>query len=290
MKTIRSIKEMKDTIHQLKRSGQSIGFVPTMGYLHEGHGALIDHAHKDADIVIVSIFVNPLQFGENEDFDNYPRNEQKDKTFVENKQVDYLFIPTADQMYPTSMGLTMVAEKRIGVLCDRSRPGHFGGVLTVLTKLFHIIEPNYVFFGSKDAQQVAIVDLLIKDFNFPISLKMVATVRDSDGLAKSSRNTNLLDHEREEAPQLHQALQLARNKIIDGEKNPVNIVNEVKDHITKKTSGQIDYVEILSFPELEIVSEWDRTIIIALAVQFSHARLIDNIIIDNRGEPVDSLY
>ncbi len=280
MKVIKSIDEMKQVISKLKSIEHSIGFVPTMGYLHEGHLSLLKEARKEADIVVLSIFVNPLQFGENEDFDHYPRNEDHDLLLAQENHVDYVFMPQVKEMYPKSVGISMQVNQRIGVLCDRSRPGHFSGVVTVLTKLFHIIQPTYAYFGLKDAQQVAIVDLLINDFNFPIQLRMVPTVREADGLAKSSRNVNLSDTERKEAINLYQTLLIGKQRIIDGRHSIDKIERDLTDYLNQCISGKVDYVEILSFPSLEPITTDDKQVIIALAVQFKRVRLIDNLIIN----------
>ncbi len=280
MKIIRSIKEIELVTSTLKSNNQTIGFVPTMGFLHEGHLALIKAAREEVDQVVLSIFVNPLQFGENEDFDQYPRNEENDLQLALDHGVDYVFIPEIDDMYPQPIGISMAVTKRIGVLCDRSRPGHFSGVLTVLTKLFHLIQPDYSYFGMKDAQQIAIVDLLIKDLNFPIQLRMIPTVREDDGLAKSSRNVNLSKTERKESASLYQALLLGKQMVIDGERSTVKIEEEIVLFLNDHVSGKVDYVELLSFPKLEPISSDDSQVIIALAVQFQKTRLIDNVIFD----------
>ncbi|GAA4071700.1 pantoate--beta-alanine ligase [Amphibacillus indicireducens] len=278
MEIIRSITELKQVISTIKNDQQTIGFVPTMGFLHEGHLALVEAARAETDQVILSIFVNPLQFGENEDFDQYPRNEANDLQLARKHGVDYVFIPEVNEMYPESIGVSMTVTQRIGVLCDRSRPGHFSGVLTVLTKLFHLVQSDFAYFGNKDAQQIAIVDLLITDLNFPIKLRMIPTVREDDGLAKSSRNVNLSDSERKEAPALYQALVHGKQVMIDGERSADKIEEEISRFLNERTSGKVDYVELLSFPNLEPIRATDHQVIIALAVQFKKARLIDNII------------
>lgn len=279
MEIIRSVQQMQKKVHQLKLDDQLIGFTPTMGYLHEGHAALMAQARQETDCVIASIFVNPLQFGENEDFDQYPRDEQKDIAIAEKEGVDLLFLPSVQDMYPDQLGITMNVTERIGVLCDRSRPGHFQGVVTVLTKLFHIIQPDQAYFGLKDAQQVAVVDLLVRDLNFPIEIKMVPTVREEDGLAKSSRNVYLTVKEREESIHIYQSLKLAKQKIIDGEKNPAIIVDVVENYLNEHITGEIDYIDVLSFPNLAEVDLIDTQVIVATAVQYSQARLIDNVIV-----------
>ncbi|WP_112181164.1 pantoate--beta-alanine ligase [Paraliobacillus zengyii] len=279
MQIIKTVSSMQEYTLKNKRIGKKIGFVPTMGYLHEGHESLLKKARQENDILVASIFVNPLQFGPNEDFEKYPRNEQHDIEIAKKNGVDALYMPTVEEMYPTDLGITIQVVDRVDVLCAKSRPGHFDGVVTVLTKLFHTTSPDHVYFGIKDAQQVAVVDQLIKDYNFPIQLHMLETIREVDGLAKSSRNVYLTEQERTEAPSLFMSLQVAQQKIFDGEKNPAIIVNEVKKYINTHTTGNIDYVEILRFPSLKPLTRVDQQVIIAVAVQFSQARLIDNIIL-----------
>ncbi|MEH7380760.1 pantoate--beta-alanine ligase [Bacillus sp. JJ1533] len=280
MKVITSIKEMQHYIQSLKQEGKTIGFVPTMGYLHEGHLSLMNKARSENDVLAVSIFVNPLQFGPNEDFDSYPRDFERDSKLAENNGVDVLFHPSTEEMYPTKMSLTAVVHSRINVLCGRQRNGHFDGVATVLIKLFNIVQPDRAYFGLKDAQQVAVVDGLITDFNFPITLVPVEIVREEDGLAKSSRNVNLTAQERAEAPRLYESLQLAKREIEKGQRNPKQIEELIKKQIKDHTSGVIDYVEMYSYPELDELSELTGKIIIAIAVKFTKARLIDNITFD----------
>ena len=282
MKVITTIKEMQTTILNEKKQGKSIGFVPTMGFLHEGHIGLIQNARKSNDIVVLSIFVNPIQFGPNEDFLSYPRDFERDQMLSERENVDYLFFPAVEEMYPASLSNTVCVKTRTEVLCGKSRPGHFDGVATVLTKLFSIVQPNNAYFGTKDAQQVAIIEALVSDFNFPINIIPIETVRESDGLAKSSRNVRLLPKERQQAPVLYESLVQARVAISEGETNPEKIITHIKEMITKRTDGIIDYVEILSYPAFEELTNIDGKIIIAIAVKFSHARLIDNIILDTR--------
>lgn len=278
MKLVTKIAQMQAVTTDLKKE-KSIGFVPTMGFLHEGHVQLMREARANNDIVVVSIFVNPLQFGPNEDFDAYPRDIERDKKICEKEGVDYIFYPPVEEIYPGQMSVKVLVQDRTDVLCGESRPGHFDGVATVLTKLFHITQPDRVYLGMKDAQQVAVVSGLVTDFNFPLQLIPVDTVREEDGLAKSSRNVNLTAGERKEAPFLFKALQLAKEIIESGERNTEAIISEMKELIEKETSGEIDYIEIYSFPELEIVDELQGKIIIALAVKFSKARLIDNLVL-----------
>ncbi|MFC4404374.1 pantoate--beta-alanine ligase [Gracilibacillus xinjiangensis] len=283
MKIIRSIKEMKEISTNIKAKGDTIGFVPTMGYLHEGHAALIDVCRKETDIVIVSIFVNPLQFGPNEDFDRYPRDEERDRRIAERHRADYLFLPTVEEMYPEKASLSINVVDRTDVLCGRTRQGHFDGVVTVLAKLFHLTNSDVAYFGLKDAQQVAVVKALVDDLNFSVKIRPIPTVREADGLAKSSRNVYLSPEERMEASHLYKSLQIGQQLLIDGVKNTGIIINEVRKYLKNHTNGSIDYVEILSFPELKEISTINQPVILAVAVNFAKARLIDNILINGHG-------
>ncbi len=278
MKIIRSIAEMQKETLMHKENKRSIGFAPTMGYFHKGHLQLIEEAKKENDIVAVSIFVNPLQFGENEDFGRYPRDEKRDIQLAESYGVDLLFIPTVEEMYPTKPQLNMVMVDRVDVLCGKSRPGHFDGVVTVLAKLFHIVQPNRAYFGLKDAQQIAVVDVLIQQYNFPIELIRVPTAREDNGLAMSSRNVYLTEQERAEAPAIIHALQEAKSLMENEERHPAVIVEKVRALLQQHTSAKIDYVELLSYPELKTIEQINQQVIVAVAVQFEKARLIDNII------------
>ena len=283
MKVITTIKELQQVIQRTKKQQNTIGFVPTMGFLHEGHCALLKQARNENDIVVLSIFVNPLQFGPTEDLDRYPRDFDQDQKVAEKIGVDYLFHPSVSEMYPYEPSVTLTVNKRTDVLCGASRPGHFDGVATVLTKLFHIVQPDKVYFGKKDAQQVAVVHGLVTDFNFPLEIITVDTVREEDGLAKSSRNVYLTAQERVQAPILYQSLQKAVEMIHDGETDPNRLISSIEDMIRTETSGEIDYISILSYPQLEKVERiTENDIIIAIAVKFSKARLIDNIILTRK--------
>lgn len=265
---------------EYRKQGKTIGFVPTMGYLHEGHVTLLKEARKENDIVVLSVFVNPLQFGPNEDFDRYPRDIVRDEQIAKDAGVDVLFYPAVAEMYPRPLSVQVVVKERVDVLCGKSRPGHFDGVATVLTKLFHIVMPTRAYFGMKDAQQVAVVDGLIRDFHFPIELVAVPTVREADGLAKSSRNVYLSEEERKEAPALYAALKKAKAAIENGLRDPRAVRALIEDHLKTYTHGVIDYVEVYSYPELKPLDTLAGKIIIAIAVRFTKARLIDNITFD----------
>ncbi|WP_211654335.1 pantoate--beta-alanine ligase [Planococcus alpniumensis] len=272
MQVVNTVKALRNWVLSTKESGQSIGLVPTMGFLHEGHLALVESAKSENDLVVMSIFVNPAQFGPNEDFDRYPRDFDRDSTLAEKAGVDVIFAPSVEEMYPRESQITMGAGTLADVLCGKSRPGHFDGVLKVVTKLFHLVQPDMAYFGQKDAQQLAIIESLVRDFDFPLDIRRIATVREPDGLAKSSRNVYLSETERAEAPKLYQALQrgvtIARNG-----KDPIP---EMTRFIQSETSGTIDYIELLSYPDLTEAPNGQA--ILALAVQFQKARLIDNII------------
>ncbi|MGG1270808.1 pantoate--beta-alanine ligase [Priestia aryabhattai] len=284
MKVITTIKDMQQEMKKEKQLGRSIGFVPTMGYLHEGHATLLGAARTENEVVALSIFVNPTQFGPNEDFDTYPRDFERDERVAKEANVDYLFYPSVEEMYKSSRSVAITVKDRVDVLCGQKRPGHFDGVATVLTKLFHIVIPDRAYFGKKDAQQVAVVDGLIEDFNFPVELRAVDTVREADGLAKSSRNVYLTDKEREEAPVLFKSLQSALQLLEGGEKQVEIIKGTIRKEIEQHTSGKVDYIEVYTYPELKPIKKAAGKIIIALAVQFSKARLIDNVIVDVQGD------
>ncbi|MFF2497775.1 pantoate--beta-alanine ligase [Peribacillus sp. NPDC058075] len=277
MKTFTTAADLQLALREEKNNNKSIGYVATMGFLHEGHATLLEKARKENDIVVMSIFVNPTQFGPNEDFETYPRDLERDEKVAANGGVDYLFYPTVHEMYGEEPSVKVVVQSRTDVLCGRQRPGHFDGVATVLTKFFNIILPDRAYFGKKDAQQVAVIDGLIKDFNFPIQLIAVDTVREEDGLAKSSRNVNLSDQERLEAKELYQSLLKAKEAVESGERNAATVTAIVSEHIGANTSGVIDYIEVYQYPELKPLESLAGNIIIAMAVKFKHARLIDNI-------------
>jgi pantoate--beta-alanine ligase len=276
---VQLIKDLKQNINAAKKSGKSIGFVPTMGYLHEGHMSLVEQARKENDFVVMSIFVNPAQFGPNEDLDRYPRDLERDTKMAVEAGVDLLFFPQVNEMYPQDGGISIHAGAQADVLCGASRPGHFDGVLKVVTKLFHLVEPSKVYFGQKDAQQLAIIETLVRDYNFPLEVKRVSTVREEDGLAKSSRNVFLSEKERAEAPIIQQAIQLGMDNFKvnqDSEKAKQVTIR----HIENGTSGKIDYVELLSYPDLTNNLSNNPSVILAVAVFFEKARLIDNLIMN----------
>lgn len=279
MKIVRTIDALKKDVHQMKSSHASIGFVPTMGFLHEGHLTLAHQAKKENDQVIMSIFVNPLQFGPNEDFERYPRNEERDAQLAEEAGVDVLFLPSVEEMYPSEPAVTLTVQKRTNALCGLSRTGHFDGVATVVMKLFHLTEADRAYFGKKDAQQLAVIHGLVESLNVPIAIHGVDTVRESDGLAKSSRNVYLLPEEREKASALYQSLQQTKQLIEGGETRTSFLKEQAADFLTAKSGAELEYVDILTYPELEPIECVSGSVILAAAVKYKNARLIDNIIL-----------
>ena len=268
------MKRYSSSVHS---ENKSIGFVPTMGFLHEGHLSLIRRSVQDNDVAVVSIFVNPTQFGPNEDFASYPRDLERDLTLLENEKVDCVFTPDIEEMYPRDFS-TYVCEERLSQhLCGASRPGHFRGVCTVVTKLFNIIRPDRAYFGQKDAQQAIVIKKMVADLNMNLEIIVVPTVRESDGLAMSSRNTYLNLKERQAATVLFKALSLARQSWQDGERDGDKIRQQMTSLIQKEPLAKIDYVSIADPDTLEELKEIDRPALASLAVRIGKARLIDNI-------------
>lgn len=283
MKVVKTIAELKTFVNETKKEGKTIGLVPTMGYLHEGHLTLASHARAENDIVIMSIFVNPTQFGPNEDFESYPRDLDRDVKLAETVGVDVIFAPSVEEMYPTDGGIRIIAGRQSELLCGASRPGHFDGVLQVVSKLFHLAEPNRAYFGQKDAQQLAIIQTMVRDFNFPLEIQAVPIVREEDGLAKSSRNVYLTDEERKEAPAIYEALCLAQGEFLVS-KNVSKAIELATNHIKENTSGTIDYLQFLSYPDLREITDETAQYLLAVAVYIGKTRLIDNIIFQVKGE------
>jgi pantoate--beta-alanine ligase len=282
MKTIFTVKELREALKPVR--SQTVGFVPTMGYLHEGHLSLVKRAKETADVVVMSIFVNPIQFSPNEDLSHYPRDLERDSLLASKAGIDFLFVPTVEEMYPAG-SKTMVTVKEITEsLCGASRPGHFDGVATVVTKLFNIVQPDYAFFGMKDAQQVAVIQQMTKDLNMPVEIIPCEIVREEDGLALSSRNVYLSEEERRQALVLSRSLQKAKAAFSRGEKDAVVLRRMVENSITETLLADIDYIEIRSYPALEEIQTLTGDVLIALAVRFGRTRLIDNIILTTSQE------
>ena len=278
---VTTIEEMNQISRQCAEDKKRIGFVPTMGALHEGHLKMMKQSVGENDVTVISVFVNPLQFGPNEDLAAYPRDIQTDMAKAETVGVDYIFYPNEQEMYPQRPTIEIKAGRLASVLEGEQRPGHFDGVVTVVNKLFNIVKPQQAYFGKKDAQQLAIVEKLVEDFNHPIKIVGIDTVRESDGLAKSSRNVYLSEAERIEAPHLYQSLKLAQRLYNQGERNSATLIAEAQNYIEQHTSGVVETVAVYSYPELVEQSKISESIFISLAVKFSQARLIDNIIIES---------
>jgi len=278
MRIVRSIKLMQEISRKLKINGKTIGFVPTMGALHEGHLSLIRQARRENDFVVVSIFVNPTQFGPKEDFKKYPRDLKNDARLCAKEKVDYIFYPDARQMYPEGHGTSVDCQGLGDVLCGKSRPGHFKGVATVVIKLFNIVSPDKAYFGQKDAQQALIIKKAAQDLNLPVKIKVLATVRAKDGLALSSRNSNLDQSERLDARVIPQALSLARKLIKKRNYDTKAIIREMRKMILAKKTARIDYISIVDLDSLQPLAKIKENSLIALGIWIGKTRLIDNII------------
>jgi pantoate--beta-alanine ligase len=277
MKVCRKILEVKKELKELKQKQKSIGYVPTMGFIHDGHTSLVKKARQVNDIVIVSIFVNPLQFGENEDYNRYPRNEKKDLEILNANKVDIVFLPEAQEMYDLNFLTKITVAKLSNVLCGKSRPGHFDGVCTVLAKFFHIIEPEKAYFGLKDYQQYIIVKKMVNDLNFNISIEGLPIVRDSDGLALSSRNIYLSPEERKTALCLYKSFTIVEELLNKGITSPTTIKDSIAEYIGSFKSTKIDYIEIVDPETLEPLDTLlNKPFLVALAIFVGNTRLIDN--------------
>ncbi|MEB7400642.1 pantoate--beta-alanine ligase [Mammaliicoccus sciuri] len=276
---VERIKDMNSIVSQFKSQGKTIGLVPTMGALHDGHLKMMKQSIEENDVTAVSIFVNPLQFGPNEDFDDYPRPFESDLEKLKQIGVDYVFHPTVEEMYPGELEMTITVGRLAQVLEGKKRPGHFDGVVTVVNKLFNIIQPTRAYFGRKDAQQLAIIEKMVEDFNHSVQIVPIDIVREEDGLAKSSRNIYLTEEERKEAVHLSKSLALAKEKYDEGERNSDVLIQAITQYLESNVSGDIVEAAIYSYPELKEQHTIEGQIFISLAVKFSQARLIDNIII-----------
>ena len=279
LQIITKINEIKHSIQNIRDNRLTIGFVPTMGALHEGHLNLIRQARKDNNKVVVSIFVNPLQFGKNEDFKQYPRTFDKDCELLSMEGVDILFSPSATEMYREGFCMSVIVEHLEDKLCGRSRQGHFRGVAVVVTKLFNIIKPDNAYFGQKDFQQTVIIKRLVADLNIDVNIKVSETIRDKDGLALSSRNSYLNKTERQEASCLYRSLTKAKSLVNAGTTNPEEIIHEMEKIINDCKTAKIDYISIVNPETLETASEVQHGNVAALAVRIGKTRLIDNIIL-----------
>lgn len=281
MREIKSPHEMFVFVQKNKSHDKKIGFVPSMGALHEGHLALVEAAKKKCDIVVVSIFVNPIQFGPSEDFSRYPRNIGKDKKLLKSFGADVLFVPDAKKMFAPDFAAYVEVEGLSKKLCGRTRPGHFRGVATVVAKLFNIVCPDQAFFGEKDYQQLVIIRQLARDLNFPVEIVSLPTVREFDGLAMSSRNAYLNPKERQSAAVLYRALSLAQREIADGERDLNKLFYRMRSLIGSEPTVRLDYLQAVDPLTLNDVKKIQGKIVFALAAYVGKTRLIDNILIES---------
>ncbi|RKY55580.1 MAG: pantoate--beta-alanine ligase [Candidatus Neomarinimicrobiota bacterium] len=279
MKIFRTIKNLRNELAHFRRVGKTIGLVPTMGYFHGGHLSLMDVARKDSDVVVVSLFVNPTQFGPNEDLERYPRDFERDRQLAEERGVDIIFYPDVKEMYPEPFYTYVYTEKLSKVLCGASRPIHFRGVTTIVAKLFNIVQPDIAVFGQKDAQQAIIIKQMVKDLNFPIKIIVAPIIREKDGLAMSSRNKYLSFEEREQAVVINRALTEAYKKVQSGVKNAKDIEYLIRKIINEATLAKIEYIKIVDDSTLENVESIEAGTFAAVAVFFGKTRLIDNVIL-----------
>jgi pantoate--beta-alanine ligase len=279
MKIIAAIPEMRAVVREWATRNVSIGFVPTMGFLHAGHLSLVRAAKKNADVTVVSLFVNPTQFGPKEDFKTYPRDLDRDAAMLEREDVDVLFHPSAEEMYPPGFATFVEVPKLQDKLCGQSRPGHFRGVCTVVLKLFEIVRPDIAFFGQKDAQQAIILRTMARDLNLGVRIEVLPIVREEDGLAMSSRNLYLSTDEKKAALVLSRSLVSAKNLIDGGERNAGNVLAAVRRMISGEPLARIDYIEAVVPESLDPVREIAEGTLIALAVFIGKIRLIDNLIV-----------
>lgn len=287
MRRVASIAEMRGLARGLREKSKRIGFVPTMGALHEGHLSLVSASKRAADVTVVSIFVNPLQFGPNEDFTSYPRDLEGDARKLGAAGADLLFTTTPEEMYPPGFETHVVPGALAGPLCGASRPGHFRGVATVVAKLFHLVAPHHAFFGQKDFQQVRVLQQMVDDLGFDLELHVVATVREADGLALSSRNRYLTPEERRDAPALHRALAAVRARFDGGERDPARLAALGRSELEKCKAFRIDYFEVRDDRTLAVPARLERGGVAAAAAFIGKTRLIDNVLLGDATRVLD---
>jgi len=277
VQVIKKIGDLRVILGEYRKTGKRIGLVPTMGYFHEGHLSLIDAIRERVDIVVVRLFVNPTQFGPNEDLESYPRDFKRDELLALERGADIIFYPDKDEMYPEPFFTYVVTEQLSETLCGKSRPVHFRGVTTIVAKLFNIVQPNVAVFGRKDAQQAIIIQRMVTDLNFPIEIIIAPIVREPDGLAMSSRNTYLSHEERKQAPVIHAALQKALETVRNGEVSAGKIRQLIRQKIESVSLARIEYVEIIRENDLQSIDRIEPGAFVAVAVLFGKTRLIDNV-------------
>jgi pantoate--beta-alanine ligase len=279
MKICKTIEEMRSASRDTRGEGKRFSFVPTMGALHEGHLSLVRDAKAKSDVVAVSIFVNPLQFGPTEDLAKYPRSFERDRELLEKEAVDIVFAPQAEEMYPKGAVTYVTVEGLSEKLCGRSRPGHFRGVATVVAKLFHIVEPDLAFFGQKDAAQATIIRRMVRDLNLPVEIVVCPIVRESDGLAMSSRNAYLSPQERKTALVANRSLTETKNRFDQGERNAIALIAVGKQIVAQEPAARLDYFEIVNPVTLDPMQELTSPALVAVGVFIGNTRLIDNILL-----------
>lgn len=275
-----NISDVRSQVKEWKKEGLSVGFVPTMGYLHEGHASLMRRAKEQCDKVVASIFVNPMQFGANEDLDSYPRDLEADAKLCESIGVDLIFHPEVEEMYAEGFCSFVDMNGLTKELCGKSRPIHFRGVCTVVNKLFNIVTPDKAFFGQKDAQQLAVIRRMVKDLNMDIEIVGCPIVREEDGLAKSSRNTYLNEEERKAALVLSRTIRLGEKMVKEGVKDAGELTAAMRANIEKEPLAKIDYVEAVNMDNIEKVDAIEKNTLVAMAVYIGKTRLIDNFIVE----------
>lgn len=276
MRVVEKVNDVRSLVKEWKAKGLKVGFVPTMGYLHEGHESLIRKASEENDRVVVSIFVNPIQFGPKEDLSTYPRDLDRDSKLCERSGADIIFHPENEEMYLKDFSTFVDISGLTAGLCGKSRPNHFRGVCTVVTKLFNIVSPDRAYFGEKDAQQLAVIKRMVRDLNIDIEIIGCPIVREKDGLAKSSRNTYLSIEERKAATILNKSLMLSKEKIQLGERNSEVIIEIIKEIINSEKLARVDYIEIVDSLSMERVERIEKSVLVAIAVFIGKTRLIDN--------------
>ena len=284
MEIARTIIDIRRLAGSARKAGQTVGFVPTLGALHEGHLSLVRQARKENDFVVVSIFLNPSQFVAGEDLSKYPHQEKQDLELCEKAEVDVVFMPSAEQIYPVGYRTAVNVEGLSERLCGIHRPGHFPGVCTVVAKLFNIVQPDLAYFGQKDAQQALIIRRMVQDLDMPIQIRLCPTVRERNGLAMSSRNAYLTDLQRSQAACLYRALQKGKDLIETGQRDPQVVTEQMERVIVEAGPSQIDYVAAVEPENLEPVTKDSSSWLLAVAVRIGPARLIDNMLVEISGD------